>query len=532
MTARTAAALLAATATLALPAASANAAGWAPFTRVTTAPFVNPAGVTMGPDGTVSAAYVRRDASNGNANLEVRVKPPGGAYGPATPLTTSGTASSWQMVSDAQGNVAITWTEYVSGTYVLRGATKPAVGPFTAAQTIADTGSDVFTPSVDIADGKAVATWVQNLRVRAATAHAGAPFQVHDPLTAALPNGRAPVVGVGPGGAAVVAWATDVSGGGLSVRAAARAAGGQFAPLAEVAHPANGPLDLRIAMSAEGRATLAWLTRNPSEPANRLLQSASRGTSGDFGGVESVDSLSWGYDYFALETASDGTAVLAWPSGGQLRYALRPEGGGFGATQTVSGSHGGYSIPRLSAGADGSVWAAWRGSFVGPIRVETARIAPDGSSGGAQDVAAPANPGLSDSSEGFYDIDADEHGNATVLWTHNVAPVGAGHQAVETRVFDAQPPALRSVDVPARALTGRPVTMSATGSDVLSPVTIRWTLSHKLPGGQGPSIVRSFDTPGTYTVQVEAVDGGGSRVTQSREIGVGLDPCPEGQVCE
>jgi hypothetical protein len=220
-----------------------------------------------------------------------------------------------------------------------------------------------------------------------------------------------------------------------------------------------------------------------------------------------------------------------------MRYAVRPEGGGFGATQIVPGSHGGYSIPQLAAGAGGTMWAAWRGSFAGPIRVETARIAPDGSSTSAEDVAAPANPGLSDSSEGFYAIDADTHGDAAILWTHNVAANGPGHQAVETRIFDAQPPALTGVDVPATALTGQQVTMTATATDALSPVTIGWTLSHKLPGGQGTMIVRKFETPGTYSVLVEAVDAVGNSVKQAREIQVSANPiptnpCPDGQVCE
>jgi hypothetical protein len=533
---RIAAALLAATAALALPAARAHAAGWAPFTRVTTAPFLDPAGVAVGPDGTVTAAFRRKDASNGGSNLEVKVRSPGGLFGPSQQLTTSGTAGSPQMARDAQGNVALVWSEYLSCTQVVRGATKPAGGAFTAAQTIADTGSNAHNARVDIAGGTAVATWVQNGRVRAATAQAGASFQVHDPLSGVVETTGAPVVAVASGGAAVVAWATySPTSGARSIQAAARSAGSQFGPLPDVAHPAS-LADLQIAMSTEGRATLAWQYWD-DDAGNRVIQAASRGKTGDFGGVETVDTISWAYDTLALDTAPDGTSLLAWPDGGQLRYAVRPEGGGFGATHTVPGSHAADSIPQLAFGADGTAWAAWRGSWTGPIRVETARIAADGSSTSAEDVAAPANPGLSDSATGFYDIDADAHGNAAVAWSHNVAANGPGHQAVDLRVFDAEPPALTSVQVPATALTGQQVIMSAAASDALSPVTIRWTLSHKLPGGQGQTIVRKFDSPGTYLVLVEAVDGAGNSVKQSREIQVSADPnptipCPDGQICE
>ena len=88
----------------------------------------------------------------------------------------------------------------------------------------------------------------------------------------------------------------------------------------------------------------------------------------------------------------------------------------------------------------------------------------------------------------------------------------------------------------ATALTGQPVTTTAAAIDGLTSATVRWTLSHKLAGGEGTKIVRKFATPGTYSVLVEAIDAVGNSVKQAREIQVSANPnppmrCPKGQVC-
>ena len=51
------------------------------------------------------------------------MKPPGGEPGPAKALTTNGAAGEAKLVSDAQGDIALVWTEYVAGTHRLRGVT-------------------------------------------------------------------------------------------------------------------------------------------------------------------------------------------------------------------------------------------------------------------------------------------------------------------------------------------------------------------------------------------------------------------------
>lgn len=537
--------LLAATAAFAAGTARADAAGsWAPATRLAEGSYTQPGGVAVAPDGTVTAAFSRRDDSPMANHVEVAVKPPGGTFGQPARLSSSGAAGLPWLVGDEQGNVAIVWTEQLAGTTTIRGTTKRAGGGFAPVQTISDTGSYADFPRVDMAGGIAVVAWSQGGRVRAATAHAGESFKVHDPLSGSIGFSNAPVVAVAPDGAAVVGWDKAISGTG-GIHAAARTATGEFAPLRDVAQlPASESYPgfastLRIAMSAEGRATLAW-TYWDKDAHNYRLQAASRGRTGEFGGVENVAQFDSGYGgHFALDKAVDGTALLVWADH-QLKYALRPEGGGFGATQAVAGSSPTSWVPQAKFGADGTARAVWEGAYAGRQSVETARIAPDGSSSYAEDIAVPATQAeTSDSFGGLYGLDVDAHGDAAVSWAHfaDVLP-GPGtdyRRALEVRILDATPPALSGVQVPEHALTGSAVAMSATATDALSPVTIRWKLGKYLTA-QGPAITHTYDAPGRFGVDVTATDAAGNTVQATRFVDVAPGPagpaCPVGQVCE
>ena len=142
------------------------------------------------------------------------------------------------------------------------------------------------------------------------------------------------------------------------VHATARSAGGGFTALPDVATvPQSYMADDHLAMSPEGRAVLAWLYYD--SPSHRyVLQSASRGTAGQFGGMQTVASVPVGTssDYFALAVSDDDTALLAWRDS-RLRYALRPLGGGFGANAAIGGlSSGSTTIPQAAFAGDGSAF--------------------------------------------------------------------------------------------------------------------------------------------------------------------------------
>jgi PKD domain len=486
-------------------------------------------GAAIGPDGTVTAAFV--DGEGSQRALKVAVKPPGQPWRAPVQLSKpDGVAMFAYTASDRAGNVVVVWAEQLNGGFVVRGATKPAGGEFTPAQSISDTGTSANWPQVAMAGGTAVVAWAQNGRVRAATATAGGAFVVHDPLTPPIGFDDPPAVGVAPGGAAVVAWRTPGSGDGTAeLHAAARAAGGEFAALPDVASvPTNSIHRVQIAMSPQGRATMAWTFNDSSADIGRL-QSASRAVTGKFGGVETVANRS---GEFALAMSDDDTALLAWADG-TLRYAQRPLGGGF-TVGSVPGSIAYESqVPRARYGADGAARLLWRGGPGPRESVQTARIAPDGTSGPPQTVSPPseAPPAGQNHSLGAIDLGVDEQGDAVASWLHDYdaapGPAFDTRTRVRTSVLDATPPAITDLRVAASASAGRAVAMSASAADALSATTTTWDFGD---GGsaQGETVSKAFLVPGAYTVRVTATDGAGNTTTAQRHVRVRGRTGPEG----
>ncbi len=357
----------------------------------------------------------------------------------------SGSNLSVSTQGDRAGNVVVVWKSTLNGTRVIRAASKPAGGAFTPAQGVSDTGSIAHLPRVAIAGGKIVLAWMQNQRLRVATATAGGAFSVHDPLTGPVGFEQRPAVAVAPDGAAVIAWPTTPPG---ALHAVARAAGGDFKPLPDVASvPVTQIMNVEAAIGASGRATLAWVYYEGSDV---VLQSASRGKTGSFGPVETID-RDGSNPYPALTMADDDTALLAW-NGHGMHYALRPLGGAFGEVQSVFGSITNDSIPAQAAFAsDGSARLAWISDAGSLPSVMSARIAPDGAAAPQETISAPLPAGQSDTIEGALSLAADERGNAVASWYNrydaNAGPASDIRQRVRTAILDVTPPVISASGV-------------------------------------------------------------------------------------
>ena len=299
-----------------------------------------------------------------------------------------------------------------------------------------------------------------------------------------------------------------------------------------------------MSISDEGRATAVW--SHHDQASNRwVLESASRGKTGDFGGVETVDTAERYNDgYFGLETSPDGTSLLMWSDGAsaKLRFAIRPDGSGFGPSQTVAGAVARSSPPPMIAfGAAAEAHAVWYSTYQGMQSVQTARIRMDGTAGAVQNIGIPSlQPGIISNFNGAV-LDADAAGNVALAWTlgTDIDPgIGLTYKWVhEVRIFDTTPPVISAVQVPTTALTGVPVPMSVTATDSLTPITVRWKLS-KYVTLNGPSIAPSYPTPGPNGVSIEVTDAVGHQAFTSRAFQVEQNPappppvCPEGQVCQ
>jgi hypothetical protein len=98
-------------------------------------------------------------------------------------------------------------------------------------------------------------------------------------------------------------------------------------------------------------------------------------------------------------------------------------------------------------------------------------------------------------------------------------------------IWDASPPEIRALDVPATATAGRFVTLSVTGADSLTPLNrYEWDIvdparrTVPLPPGTGAVVPHAFGVAGTYTVVARVYDAAGNGVQASRTITVAPAP--------
>jgi hypothetical protein len=154
--------------------------------------------------------------------------------------------------------------------------------------------------------------------------------------------------------------------------------------------------------------------------------------------------------------------MLGFIQGTVVRAALAQGGGAFGTPAAISAAGAGLSVPRFAGDADGDAIGAWSQLDGGVYRTQAA-------------------------------------------------------------TYDATPPELRSVQVPATAITGQTVTFAVSPFDTFSDVGASWTFGDGRQGESGNSVSHVFTHRGDYTVTVTAADGVGNTTSATRRIAV-ADP--------
>jgi hypothetical protein len=330
-----------------------------------------------------------------------------------------------RVVVDRDGNASLAWIEQAEDKTYFMSARKPAAEVWQAPQTTSMPAQGIsglrFAMSVD---GLVVAAWSRRLPrcetceqqsvVEAAVKPVGT--SAFGPVLALSEGfdgyGASPDVAVDPSGNAVVVWDGDGN-----IHAAARPAGGSFAPVGVVA-AGSGP---RVVMDGRGHATAIWQF-------GAGLRAAERGTSGDFGAVQGIPGESIGGILDPqLMVDRDGNAVLVWAADETddsstnyvVRWAARSPGGSFGAPRKLSTATYHRQI-ALAMAPDGTAmvtavaWAWGAGSAL-----QSSVRPPGGSFGSPQDLTRYQSTDYPAHTLGF-----DGTGDAIAMWRE-----GAGLRA-------------------------------------------------------------------------------------------------------
>jgi hypothetical protein len=123
---------------------------------------------------------------------------------------------------------------------------------------------------------------------------------------------------------------------------------------------------------------------------------------------------------------------------------------------------------------------------------------------------------------GLDQLISDEDGSVAAFWNAEVLP---GENKLRVAAFDAGPPNLLGAGVPASAVVGQPVAMSASFADLWSGLgeAPSWAFGDGT-SGSGAQVTHAYAAPGAYTVTVTARDGLGNTTSSSYPIAVASAP--------
>jgi hypothetical protein len=218
-------------------------------------------------DGSGNAVVVW--VQGGSGPIKVASRPAGGLFSQAVDLSAVGVSVGAPKVAiDAAGAVVAVWRRATATSAAIQHAIRPAGGVFSAPADLSAPNGHANTPQLAMdAAGDAVAVWQARNgihdQIQAASRKPGAGFSSLESLSALGRNAQTPEVAVGPGGAAVVAWARETAGapaGPYEIQAVTRSAGGSFSPVADLSGgtPGGPSAAPQVAMDAAGDAVVVW----------------------------------------------------------------------------------------------------------------------------------------------------------------------------------------------------------------------------------------------------------------------------------
>lgn len=208
---------------------------------------------------------------------------------------------------------------------------------------------------------------------------------------------------------------------------------------------------------------------------------------------------------------------MSFRSQAQVRF-FGPDGSGGSAAMPVGPvSTAGSVLPRLALASNGRALLSWVQGFNDDATVVAAERAPGANAFG--EPAPVSFAGLRPSTPSLAMADA---GDGAVAWTQGVGPA-----VMRVRGYDATPPLLGGVTIPASATVGAPADFSASPFDAWGPLTTSWSFGDGAAAA-GAATQHAYARAGAYTATVTATDALGNAASQSGTVqvtvGAGVAP--------
>jgi hypothetical protein len=266
------------------------------------------------------------------------------------------------------------------------------------------------------------------------------------------------------------------------------------------------------ALGANGDAVAVYFQPGGTGP---VVRAALRGHDGTWAAPTTLSAPAGASGLLQAGVDAAGTAVVAWEQWGAglgdvvVQAAVRPPGGPFEPAADVA--PGGID-PQLAVDAAGDSVLTWIGVDANGDIGTFGAIRPAGGAFSAGRLITPADVEATN-----WGLGIDGAGDALVVW------LDADTNGVRATPYDATPPLLADVTVPATAVAGAAVPMAASASDAWSATSLSFDFGDGATG-HGPSVTHAYAAPGDYHVRVTATDEAGNTSVATRDIAVAPAP--------
>jgi PKD domain-containing protein len=528
----TATALLASAVTAAVAAPAGAAPGWQPPTAISsssqgtfgTALDVSAAGHAL-------AAWDEHSATTHSIMLARRG--PGAGFSSPVPVTTGSTAVSEPAVGTAaDGSGLVAWILAAPGSKRVQYRTVSAAGVLGPIRDASPGAVTVTSLAVDVNPaGHVGLTWVQDGAPWAATGSssdgldAGASL---DPTASAVSG---PQVALDDAGDAVFVWQREYGGPPhhLQVESRVQPTGGGLGPI--VVHDGESADELAqspsLAVTSEGRAVIAYGYQATAPATPEAIRYAVRNVAGGFAnGTWSVSDVASQPGQVTFNGGSrvaflpDGTITLIYLDDAGHLWAASRTGGGFGGHQQLSA---GVSFRHDLAVGPSGVAAVVYSADGGTTGILNAAVRPAGAT-----QFGPVREGADTQpfgSSGAVSIGVDGQGDAYALGAirrcvGQADPCPGDYtSSVHLLTYDAAPPVLSGVAIPANAVAKRAVSFAASAEDIGSGAALLWDFGDGTKG-TGAMAQHTYRKKGTYTATLAATDGVGNATTVTQKVTV------------
>jgi PKD repeat protein len=502
--------------------------------------------VAMADSGETVAVWERDGKDPFSKTVQASTRAPGGDF--SAPIDLSLPSQDPELAITPGGEAVVAWWHRQGSFYLLQASFRPPGGSFSSPADVTAVPTGSSPPEVQLAangGGAAVLAWrVQvvpqptqeeeedeetpdpEAAVAASYRPAGGGFstpEIVSPQPAEIGEfAAAPDVAVAGNGDAIVVWsygATPPEPEELperEIEAAVRPAGSAgFDDPEGVSEGEGYAAAPAVAMDADGNAIATW-TQKDEEEATFTIRNA-YGPSG--AGFESPDEISEpgedaGGPQVALTPAGAATAAWVRQQGSAfvIQASSRPPGGSFPSTPvdvTTEDEEPAPATPELALNSGNTAAVSWSEEEPSGMIVKVSiRL-----SGGGFSLPEAISPTGEDPFHPHIAIDGS--GNATVVWYLT----DGSNEIIQAAGYDASPPEIRGLSVPATGTVGIPVTFSASPFDVWPLASTEFSFGDGL-GAQGTTVSHAYSAPGTYSVTATAVDAAGTPVSASGTIAI------------